>query len=280
MSNLIKSGRVISLEDLKRLENARKFELPPQNISSNPDIGEGESSIDVETQSMRDRILQDAEQAARQIVEASQETARQLVADARSEADDWWRERRAEDSQVAEEARQSGYDQGYKEGIGQAERDLAKQWDARLNEANAIVRQAYITKDNTIAEAERFLVELSCAITEKIILAKVAEAPEMAVNMFARALARRKEQGVITLCVSPSQFGFVQAAKEELMLVIDSQAELQIVPDASIKDGGCIVRSAFGSIDARIDTQLDAIREELLRVAAQAREEESGDGAP
>jgi flagellar assembly protein FliH len=87
-------------------------------------------------------------------------------------------------------------------------------------------------------------------------------------KLFEKALMRRKEKGVIVLCVAPSQFAHVQAAKDELIVLLDSQAELQIIPDSSIKEGGCIVRSAYGSIDARVDTQLEAIREQLLRVAA------------
>ncbi|MNV98055.1 flagellar assembly protein H [compost metagenome] len=63
-------------------------------------------------------------------------------------------------------------------------------------------------------------------------------------------------------------------------MILDAQAELQIVPDSSIKEGGCIVRSAFGSIDARVDTQLEAIREQLLKVASHSIEEGDNIAAP
>jgi flagellar assembly protein FliH len=60
-------------------------------------------------------------------------------------------------------------------------------------------------------------------------------------------------------------------------LAIDSQAELQIVPDVSVKDPGCVIRSAFGSIDARIDTQLSEIKRELISIALQAEERGQAD---
>lgn len=60
---------------------------------------------------------------------------------------------------------------------------------------------------------------------------------------------------------------FVQDARDELMLAVDSQAELQIIPDPNVRDRGCVIRSSFGSIDARIDTQLEEIKKSLQQVA-------------
>jgi flagellar assembly protein FliH len=88
-------------------------------------------------------------------------------------------------------------------------------------------------------------------------------------------LARRREKGVVTLCVSPKQFAYIQDARDELLLSIDSQAELQILPDATIDDHGCVVRTAFGSIDAKIDTQLKEIKAALRQLALTSEENAS-----
>jgi flagellar assembly protein FliH len=280
LSNLIKSSHVVSLEDLKSLELIRIIQPIPQNISESDIDSEGNTTIDVEKQLLKERIISDAEQTAHEILLQAQSAAAEVIAAAKQEAEDWWQLRRDEDEQHREEAQRQGYDEGYRVGSLQAEDDLAQQWAERLQEAQAIVEQAYETKETVVMEGESFLVELSCSIAEKIMSRKLAKAPGMAMKLIEMALSRRKEQGVIVLCVSPSQFAFVQAAKVELIKVLDSQAELQIVPDSSIKDGGCIVRSAFGSIDARVDTQLEAIREQLLRVAAHSAEEGIRDAAP
>jgi flagellar assembly protein FliH len=280
LSNLIKSERVISLDDLKKLELIRKFEPVPQNNLDSDPYGKGNFSIDVETQSLKERIIQDAEQTAELLLKQAREEAQEIRASARSESDAWWQSRRDDDARTSEEANLSGFEEGYQAGSSQADQAVRQQWEDTLAEAQAIVQQAYVAKERTISEAESFLVSLSCSIAEKIVARQIAESPETALKMFAQALARRKEQGVITLCVSPGQFAHVQTAKDELALSLDSQADLQIVPDPSIEDGGCVIRSSFGTIDARIDTQLTSIREELLRVAAFAAEEESRHAAP
>ncbi|RED66026.1 flagellar assembly protein FliH [Cohnella lupini] len=280
MSNLIKSSHVVSLEDLRRLEFIRKITADPQNISDSGVDGEGNQTIDVETQSLKDRIIADAEQTAKQILLQAQAEASDIRERATAEAEVWWQSRREEDDRHREEASREGYDEGYQVGAGQAEADAQQQWESRLHEAQAIVERAYATKEAVIAEGEAFLVELSCSIAEKILNRKISKAPEMSMKLFEKALSRRKEQGVIVLCVSPSQYAYVEAAKDELIVALDAQAELQIVPDSSIKEGGCIVRSSFGSIDARIDTQLEAVKEQLLKVVAHGSKESDNDVAP
>ncbi|MNG37780.1 flagellar assembly protein H [compost metagenome] len=60
-------------------------------------------------------------------------------------------------------------------------------------------------------------------------------------------------------------------------MAVDSQAELQILPDSTVKDHGCVIRSSFGSIDARIDTQLAEIKKELIRIALDTDENRNGE---
>ncbi|KIL35287.1 flagellar biosynthesis protein [Cohnella kolymensis] len=280
MSNLIKSSHVVSLEDLKRLEIIQRISPKQHNISETDASSGGDFAADVETHSLKQRILQDAEQAAYEIMRQAQAEAAEMRAAAEREIEAWWLQRREQDERHLEEAQRSGFEEGYRIGTAQAEQDLTLQWDNRIKEAEEIIEQAYAAKESVISEAETFVVDLSCSIAEKIVGNELQAAPATAISMYMRALSRRKEQGAIVLCVSPSQFAYVQAAKDELILALDSQAELQIVPDSTIKEGGCIVRSAFGSIDARIDTQLEAVRQELLRVAAQSAEEGIRDAAP
>lgn len=279
MSNLIKSGRVVSLDDLKRLELIRRSVPIPQNTSNNGDQTEGNAELDVETKDWKERILQDAERTAQDLIREARDAVSEMRSAAEQEIEEWWQARRSEDEQAFKEAGQRGYEDGYQAGLQRGEEEARLAWDSRMQEARRLLEQAHAAKESIIAEAETFVVQLSCAIAGKLLSEQLAESPERSMKLFAQALSRRREQGVITLCVAPAQFGFVQAAKDELSLALDAQAELQIVPDATVEPGGCIVRSSFGSTDARIDTQLAAVREELLRIAAHVAEEGNADDA-
>lgn len=272
LSNLIKSSSVIALDQLKQLYWLNKYAVEQEAVTE--ELIE-ETGPDEETISIRDQIISDAQAFAEERIREAGEQCEQMMAKAETDIDAWWLEKRLEDERVSQASREAGFEQGYAEGREQAEQAIRQEWGNRLEEANSILKAAYEMREQIIQEAEPFLVELSVSISEKVIGRQLAEAPEMALELIQKALSRRREQGVIALCVSPGQLSFVQAAREELNLVIDSQAELQIIPDATVKDFGCVIRSAYGSIDARIDTQLSEIKRELVQLANQSQEERS-----
>jgi len=266
LSNLIKSSYVISLEELRRLEWVKQQQYADLHRQAAGNEQE-EPGPDEQTVSLKNQILRDAEDFAEEKVRQATEEAQHKLTEAEARIEGWWQERRAQDLEMTESARQAGYEQGYAEGYAEAEQAVKQLWEARMEEAKSLLEQAYLMKESIIQEAEPFLVELSTAIAEKIIAKEVEASPDLAVELAKRSLSRRREQGVIALCVAPAQLAFVQAAREELSLAIDSQAELQILPDATVRDHGCVIRSSFGSIDARIDTQLEEIKRELIQIS-------------
>ncbi|MFF2888073.1 FliH/SctL family protein [Paenibacillus sp. NPDC057967] len=267
MSNLIKSSSVIPLDQLKQLKWLNPYQEPERSDMDMEPLAE--PGPDEETVMLRDQILEDAETFAENRLQETEQECEKMLADAQAQIDVWWLEKREADELASTEARTSGYEQGYAEGKTASEAQLRQNWESKISEAAEVLQHAYASREQIIQEAEPFLVELSCAIAEKIIGQQLSLTPDVTIDMIRRSLSRRREQGVITLCVAPSQLTFVQAAREELHASIDSQAELQILPDSSVKDNGCVIRSAYGSIDARIDTQLSEIKRELIALAHQ-----------
>lgn len=272
LSNLIKSTSVVSIDQLRELYWKNKYAALAANANGEAEAPE-EEQPDEETITLRDQIIADARQFAEESLREMGAQCEQMLTDAEANVEAWWLEKRLEDEATTEAARSDGYERGFAEGIEQANMLAKQEWEQKLFEANSILASAYTMREQIIQEAEPFLVELSCAVAEKVIGQQLEQAPEMVIELIKKSLARRREQGVITLCVAPGQLAFVQAAQEELNLAVDSQAELQILPDATVKDFGCVIRSAYGSIDARIDTQLSELKRELVQFAHQSRDE-------
>jgi len=272
LSNLIKSSHVVSLDDLRRLELIRKHQ--PAAMSQD---GDDQNGPDPQTAALREQILRDAEAEAEERIRQAAEQAEQARRSAEEQIEQWWQERRAQDLEITETARRDGYEQGYAEGRADAEEAVRQEWTGRIAKAKALLEEAYRIKEQIIQEAEPFLVELSVAIAGKIIDRELERSPEWTIELIRKSLARRREQGLVTLCVAPEQLSFVMAARDELEMAVDSQAELQIVPDPTVTDRGCVIRTSFGSIDARIDTQLEEIKQALLQAAAEAGERRHAD---
>ncbi|GGA39765.1 FliH/SctL family protein [Paenibacillus physcomitrellae] len=282
MSKLIKATQYVPLDNLKQLDLSKRYEssVSDQELDAEHDKSEHESVYRKrmeEAEQTRMEILQDAKEfAERQVREASEEAER-IMEEAKQQIEAWWQERRQQDEQLIEASKAEGFHQGYEEGRQQVELELKQQIDRMMSEAQSVLAEAQRNKEQIIQEAEPFVVALSCEIARKIVDRQLTVEPGFALDLIERNLARKKEQGTLTLCVSPSHYSFVHAAKEELSLVIDSQAELLIIPDSSVKDHGCVIRSSFGSVDARIDTQLTEIKKELLRISQHAEDQRMDD---
>jgi len=280
LSNLIKSSYVVPLEDLRKLDATKQMLYLAKLADMRNGLQAAAEAPDEQTVAMKHQILRDAESFAEERLGQASAEIERMKGEAQAQIDAWWQERREQDLQLVEGARQAGFEQGFDEGAAHAREEAALQWNSLMQEAQTLLEQAYLMKEQIIQEAEPFLVELSTAIAEKIIGKQLTVSPELSVELARKALSRLREQGAITLCVGPSQFAFIQAAREELSLAIDSQAELHILPDASVRDHGCVIRSSFGSIDARIDTQLEEIKRELIQIALQSDERRQSDDRP
>ncbi len=280
LSRLIKHSQYVPVDVLKRLEQARQHAgLTEESTASDQAAGEVhiQDSAREEAEQARKQMLKDAQEFAEgQVRDAAQE-AENIVESARTEAEEWWRQRREQDEHLVEAVKSEAYQQGYQEGQAQAELEMSQKMAEMMEEARQVLQEAYRAKEVIIQEAEPFLVELSCGIAEKIVDKQLTVEPQFAMDLIRKNLARKREQGLISLCVSPAQFAFVNAAREELALAVDSQAELQILPDSTVRDHGCVIRSSFGSIDARIDTQLAEIKKELIRIALDTDENRNGE---
>lgn len=269
LSNLIKSSQYVPVEMLKKLDLGHRY-VSSDDQEHSLEEQTAETPIiqaDEESKRLSKEMLDDAREfAERQVREASEEAERMLE-ETKEQMDSWWQERRLQDEHLVEALKSEGYDTGYREGSEKAIEDMQEQISQMMEEAQTVLKQAYLMKEQIIQEAEPFLVELSCAIAEKVIDKQLALETDYVIDLIKSNLSRKREQGVITLCVAPKYFAFVQAAREELGAAIDSQAELQILPDSTVHDRGCVIRSSFGSVDARIDTQLAEIKKELIRIA-------------
>jgi flagellar assembly protein FliH len=271
LSNVIKPFSYISLDDKKLIESVFSLHVHPPHLQAQ---GETAAALSVEDKAeleeagrVKEQIIKDAEEFANEQIQAAMQECATIREQAQAEISEWWQERRSQDDEVVQQANDSGFQEGYQQGIAQAEAAIKEQYAEMLQESRAILEQSYLLKQQIIQESEPFLIELSTSIAEKIVGHQLTVSPEWVIEMTQKVLARRREKGSITLCVSPKHFAYIQDAREELLTSIDSLAELEIIPDSSVHDYGCVVRSPFGSIDARIDTQLNEIKSALQQIA-------------
>jgi len=269
LSNVIKSSHYVPLDSKKLIEAAT---LKPVKRTSDA-AGSAHQASDLE-QAIRDkqveeqvaRAIDEANAEAARIIEQAQAQAAKLREQMEQELAAWQAERRQAFEAELESLRQEALEQAYREGYASGERAAEEKWQQDIETAARVLHEATEMKSEIIGEAEPFLLELSVQIAETIIGRQLSLEPEWTLEMIRNVLSRERRKGLVTLCVSPDQFPYIREAREELRMVLDSQAELQIVPDISVRGFGCVVRTDFGTLDARIDAQLSEIKQALLQV--------------
>lgn len=269
LSNLIKNSRYVPVDNKRKINIiSRPLAKPVEEVESN-ELSDEENTILRHAEQRAQEIMKDAEQFAATQLKRAAEEAEALKRQAEQDIQAWWEDKRNSDQQLIDEVKQQGFEQGHLEGVERATAEVNESYASMIEEATSLLERAHQHKHRIIQEAEPFLLELSTEIARKIIRKQLTESPEWMIELIKNALARQREQGVITLCVSPEHYAYVEGYKEELALILDSQAELQILPDGKVKDHGCIIRSAMGSIDATIDTQLTEVKNALYSLTMQ-----------
>jgi len=161
---------------------------------------------------------------------------------------------RAQES--AEEIKKNAFEEGYKEGIAKAHEDLKALNDELKKFMGA--KQAvfeYIAPD---------IVEIAVDIAKKIIKKEVSEDPQIVLGMVLDVMnTLPRDVSKITVKVHPEMIETVNNGLTNLIYQSQTDAKINVIPDETIDDGGCIIISNNGIIDATINTQIEIIQEVL-----------------
>ncbi len=176
----------------------------------------------------------DAHQKAREILEAAQRQAAQILRSAEAERD-----------ALAAKAREEGYQEG-------------------LSETTAILVRARQEHRALVAGAEQDAVRLALRIAEKIIGRAVEADRELILSIVAQAVEGVRHQRELVVRVHPDDAELLRNRRAKLMDLMGRTREIAVREDAEIQRGGCIVETEGGAVDARLETQLQAMEQALL----------------
>lgn len=270
-------SKVFKASNLSLLEEVKVIKQPllPIKLSSSKDIVHGsQDDHDTESEISEYHLREMANERAHSIIEAAEEKSREIEASATAKINQWWEENQKKLEAIAVEVKEQGYQDGFSIGKQEAQEQIRHENLEKLAQANQLLEQAYEQKEAIISEAEPFLLELSTAIAYQIIKQELTNYPDKFVELIKQHILRFKEKEYITVCVHPDDYEFIQSQREHLITMVNGETEIKIIPDPFVSAKGCIIRTAYGSVDARIDTQIEEIKKVILE--ARWRERESG----
>lgn len=160
------------------------------------------------------------------------------------------------------EARERGYAEGREAGGAKA----ASEHAAQIKALAGLVRGARERLDAGIGELSELTVELVYESVCKL-LGQALAGREGVIAAVREVVRRARERSRLALRVSPSDYALI---REHLATVIEGleAGQVEVAADERVELGGCLLETASGSLDGRLEVQLANLRRTLVAVKA------------
>ncbi|MCB9134654.1 MAG: hypothetical protein H6636_04455 [Anaerolineales bacterium] len=192
---------------------------------------------------LRKHVLEEAtaegQARAAQLVQTAEQQAADIVAKAKAQA-----------AEITRQARDNGL--------------AAAQTEAErlLRTSQTIVDEVHAWRESMLAQSEAAVLNLVTDIGRTLFGNGLTLAPETLRETFTRALSEAKQLGSLLVHLHPADVTVLDQAWLETQ-TSSRAARVELVPDPTIRRGGCLVEGEFGQVDARVETKC-AIVEQVL----------------
>ena len=163
---------------------------------------------------------------------------------------------------VFEEARKKGYSEGF----GQGKRDALKSMEEGVGNIFKASESIERFKNELYEDVKQDVIKLSLKIAETIVKAETAADISLIAGIIADAVNKSSDAVKFTVCLNPADYAVLNKNPETVKNFIERQASINFIPDANLPGGGVIIKTDFGEIDARLETQLEQIKKIFTRV--------------
>jgi len=144
--------------------------------------------------------------------------------------------------------------QAREEGLRQGQDEAAH----IILQAQGILHEVQAWQEDILSQGETMVIALLLEISRKLFGEGFDLDPERVQSIVAKALSLAKPLGDLHVHVHPDDVEKIEPAWQAIKGQHNHQS-LQLVPDPTIRKGGCLIEGQAGCVDARIKTQLERI---------------------
>jgi len=172
---------------------------------------------------------------------------------------------RTERSLVYKKGLADGEKNGRAEGRAAGKAEMQKSISGVQGKITQVLKSFEAQKDAVLNKSERKTLEIIFQAVEKIIRREAAMNRDVTLNIVKAAIAETAKTDAVTVRVNPADVQAVEMGKAFWLPVSAQIKEIKIVEDPRVESGGCILDSPSGSVDARLSTQIEKVKEVFLK---------------
>lgn len=191
-------------------------------------------------------LVQRANTEGQTIKDAAEQEARRIIDEAKNQA-----------ARILEEERGKGFEMGRSEAF--------KQLAEHIKEAQQVVEQAKKQRNAIIKAAVPEILKLSMKVAAQVIKTELTTNQEIVMTILRDAIEKISDNEQVVIKVSQHDLQHVRNNRDLIIDLVEAK-NLSIVADKHVNDGGCVIETKLGYIDAKISTKLEMIENALLSI--------------
>lgn len=217
------------------------------NLNINFDLNQSEDIVKVDYKAIGEDIVNQSKEEADLIIKEALLEAKEIISEAAVDVEE-----------IKNQALAEAKIDGYNEGVAQAKLE----YEQLLLEANDIKEQAGVEYKKMLDSLEADAVSTVLDIARKVICQEL-KCKENILLLVRDAFEKcsKDRKAVLKLC--EQDYVFVNENKDELFSMLERSEEVEIKKDLSLKEGGCVIETPYGSIDASANTKLNKIENDF-----------------
>lgn len=201
-----------------------------------------------------------ADAAARAVAEAVETLERErvrMLQGAQEEAARCLAQAQEQTSTLSEAA----YQQGFRQGEEAALRAASAQFAPIVHTFQHATEELARLRAMILQQAEDDVIDLAFQLARKIIVHEVLEHHHVLQGTLKRALAQVADQDQLVIRVHPDDLAQATKLQHDLLGSLADIKSVSLQADMAIGRGGCLVETTLGTIDARIDAQIEELEQ-------------------
>lgn len=250
MSNLFKSG----FPGIKSLD-AKPFVIDGNKRQINMPETTGKIIRPIDEAKQEDENVPDAS-GSEELLNEAMDMAKELREDAVNRANKIIEEARVEAEQIKENAYKEGYEKGLEDGSMEAMKRTDAYMENVQKEQEILFKKNQETLEANIADAQEKMVNLSCALIEKLTGILVDEYKPVMLYIVNNALSESDNSKEFTIKVGEDNYSYLVDNFDRLTGAANPNISIELYSDSKLDKRQCIIESENGIIDLSMDIQV------------------------
>lgn len=166
------------------------------------------------------------------------------------------------------ELQESAYQQAYQLGLDEGrEKAFVEQRDLmaeKIQHLDSVIGSIETLKKDLVSFNESHLVKLVYSMARRLLMSEIEQKREIVLEVIKQAIESAQSDENVTVRVSATDYAFIEEIKERLGKGFEAVKAAKFEPSDEIADGGCVIETNYGDVDATVEQRLETLWSTLV----------------